>query len=128
MSERERELTISELTKDDTLYFKVFGNENEEDFQSQLDNLTLKDFVNIFQVKDNHPEYEGDKLDDLKLYYINEFVERETKKSIQNEIASIPGRKIFKTVLSSLQRKRGDKLLQVKEKSVKLMTNVGKII
>ena len=105
MSEREPEFTISELTQDNTISFKVFGNENE-DFQTQLDNLTIEDFVNNFQVKENYPEYEGAELEDLKLYYTNEFIEKETKKSIQSQITLIQGTKIFKTVLSSLQKKR----------------------
>ena len=103
MSERESEFTISESTKDNSLYFKVFGNENE-DFQTQLEDLTLEDFANNFQVKENYHEHEQEKLEDLKLYYINEFIERETKKSIQNQITSIPETKKFKT---NYQKKRG---------------------
>ena len=99
MSEKEREFTITELTQDNTISFKIFGNENE-DFQTQLDNLTIEDFVNNFQIKENYPEYEGEELEDLKLYYTNEFIEKETKKSIQSQITLIQGTKIFKTVLS----------------------------
>ena len=103
MSERESEFTTYELTKDNTLYSKVFGNENE-DFQTQIDNLTLEDFVNNFQVKESYLENEEDKFDELKLYCTDKFIERETKKSIQNQITLILETKKFKT---ALQRKRG---------------------
>lgn len=78
-----------------------FSEDENEDIQSQNDNLSDEDLLNIFPTNPNSSKYEEDKIDENKVYFNSKIQSEENKINNQKQIESTPKRPIFSINVSS---------------------------
>ena len=101
------EFSVSLETK--SSYNSKFSENENLDFQTQLNDLSLQKMANIFSNENkNEIEYENED----NLYYVIKTTKEESTKSIQNERNSTPKKPIFNTVIT--REKNSNKLTKKK--------------